>query len=242
MTETRRRIPASDPTALYLRVSTEEQDLAGWERELRAYAASRNWSVVETYAEKASGTGRAVRPEYDRLLRDAKSAARPWRHLLVWALDRFSRAETFTKATQAILDLEAMGVRFHSFKEPTLDTPDDGRPNLGRDVLLALLPVIASFESKRRSERVRVAMKEIKEGRRRTRSGRPPGRPRRVTPELAAKVLELRARGLPWNVVAQHAGLPAGTCRKIRPPGLPTATGGVEKGPAGFGTPSVPDS
>lgn len=99
LTETRRGIPASDSTALYLRVSTEEQDLAGQERELRAYAASRNWSVVETYAEKASGTGRAVRPEYDRLLRDAKSAARPWRHLLVWALDRFSRAETFTKAT-----------------------------------------------------------------------------------------------------------------------------------------------
>lgn len=50
-----------------------------------------------------------------------------------------------------------------------------------------------------------------------------------MTPELTAKVLELRARGLPWNVVAQHAGLPAGTCRKVRS-APQTVTGSVEKG------------
>ena len=89
---------------------------------------------------------------------------------------------------------------------------------MGRDLLRAILPVIASFESRRKSERVRVAMREIKEGRRRTRSGRPPGRPRRVTPEIAARVRELRGRGLPWKVVAQHVGLPSGTCRKVGSP------------------------
>ena len=208
---------APENAAIYARVSSEEQDLAGQERELRAEAERRGWGVTSVYREKVSGTGKAERTEYDRLLKEAAAPTRPWSHLVVWALDRFSREATFTKATQAVLDLESRGIRFHSLKEPTLDTPEDGKPNLGRDVLLALLPVIAAFESKRRSERVRVAMKEIKEGRRRTRSGRPPGRPRRVTPELAAKVLELRARGLPWSVVAQHAGLPAGTCRKVRP-------------------------
>ncbi len=222
---------------LYLRVSSEEQDLAGQERELRTECGRRDWEIAAVYSEKVSGTGRIERKEYDRLLADAKAPERSWSHLLVWALDRFSREATFTRATQAVLDLEKLGVAFHSLKEPTLDTPVDGQPNLGRDVLLALLPVIASFESKRRSERVRVAMKEIKEGRRRTRSGRPPGRPRRMTQELAAKVLALRARGLPWNIVAQHAGLPAGTCRKVRPPPS-TVTGAVEKGPAQFGTSS----
>lgn len=207
----------SDGAAVYARVSTEDQDLAGQERELRTEADRRGWRVVATYAEKVSGTGRVERREYDRLMVGAKNPDRGWNHLLVWALDRFSREATFTQATQAVLDLEKMGVSFHSLKEPNLDSPEDGKPNLGRDVLLALLPVIASFESKRRSERVRVAMREIKEGRRRTRSGRPPGRPRRVTPELAAKVLGLRARGLPWKMVAQHAGLPAGTCRKVKP-------------------------
>jgi DNA invertase Pin-like site-specific DNA recombinase len=223
--------------ALYVRVSSEDQDLAGQERDLRTECARRDWQIKAVYSEKASATGRIERKEYDRMLADANAPERSWSHVLCWALDRFSREATFTRATQAVLDLETLGISFHSLKEPTLDTPEDGKPNLGRDVLLALLPVIASFESKRRSERVRVAMKEIKEGRRRTRSGRPPGRPRRMTEELAAKVLALRARGLPWNVVAQHAGLPAGTCRKVRPPPS-TVTGDVEKGPAEFRTPS----
>jgi DNA invertase Pin-like site-specific DNA recombinase len=223
--------------ALYLRVSTEDQDLAGQERELRTEANRRGWQVVAVYAEKVSGRGKVERREYDRLLADANLRERRWEHLLVWALDRFSREETFTRATQAVLDLEMLEIGFHSLKEPTLDTPEDGVPNLGRDVLLALLPVIASFESKRRSERVRVAMREIKEGRRRTRSGRPPGRPRRVTPEVASRVRELRSRGLRWKVIAQYVGLPAGTCRKVRA-SLSRQTGDVGNVAGEFGAPS----
>jgi DNA invertase Pin-like site-specific DNA recombinase len=205
----------SEGAAIYARVSTEDQDLVGQERDLLQEAERRGWPVVETYREKVSGTGKVERVEYERLLSDAAAPNRRWSHLLVWALDRFSREATFTRATQAVLDLERLGVGFHSLKEPTLDTPEDGKPNLGRDVLLALLPVIASFESKRRSERVRVALREIREGRRRTKSGRPPGRPRRVTPELLERIRQLReGRGLPWFQVAQALHVPAGSCRK----------------------------
>ncbi len=207
-------VSGSIAVALYLRVSTEDQQILGQERELREDATRRGWVVVATYSEKVSGTGKIERREYDRLMLDARKPDRPWDHLLVWALDRFSRESTFTRATQAVLDLEKAGVHFHSLKEPTLDSPPDGAPNLGRDVLLALLPVIASFESKRRSERVRVAMADIKEGRRRTRSGRPPGRPRRVTEELAAKAEALRNEGLSWAAIAQRVALPKETCRR----------------------------
>lgn len=205
----------SDGVAIYARLSTEDQDLAGQERDLRREAERRGWTVIETYREKVSGTGKVERAEYDRLLRDAAVPNRRWGHPIVWALDRFSREATFTRATQAVLDLEKLAVAFHSLKEPTLDTPEDGKPNLGRDVLLALLPVIASFESKRRSERVRLAMQEIREGRRRTRSGRPPGRPRRVTPDLLERIRTLREeQHLPWSRVAVTLHVPAGSCRK----------------------------
>lgn len=201
-------------TSIYCRVSSSDQDLTGQIRELEAEATSRGLSIAERFVEKVSGTGRVERRQYERLLIRSRDLERPWLHLFVWSLDRFSREATFTRATQTILDLESHGVLFHSLKEPTLDTPEDGKPNLGRDVLLALLPVIASFESKRRSERVRLAMLEIKEGRRRTRSGRPPGRPRRVTEEHAAKAESLRMEGLPWALVAQRVGLPKETCRR----------------------------
>jgi len=198
--------------AVYARVSTEEQDLGGQTRDLMEAAERRGLRVVKVYSDKVSARGAATREGYDRLLADARTAA--FDELLVWSLDRFSREETFTRATQAILDLEKFGVRFHSLKEPALDSPPDGVPNLGRDVLLALLPVIAAFESRRRSERVRVAMREIKEGRRATRSGRPPGRQRKVTPEQVSKAAALRKSGLPWAEIAQRVGLKVETARR----------------------------
>lgn len=200
--------------AIYCRVSTVRQDLDGQVREIEHEAARRGLAITERYLEKVSATGRVDREEYDRLLREAAEPARPWDHLLVWSLDRFSREERFTRAVEAIWDLEKLGVRFHSVREPLLDTPDDGQPNLAREILLALLPVLAAWESRRRSERVRVAMKEILGGRRPTKSGRPVGRPRRVTPELTAKAEVLRRKGYSWAQVARHVGLPAGTCRR----------------------------
>ena len=82
-----------------------------------------------------------------------------------------------------------------------------------RDLLRAILPVIATFESRRRAERVSVAMRELKEERRQTRSGRPWHRPIRVTPEKLEALLKLRSQGKPWATVAQAVGLPANTCK-----------------------------
>lgn len=200
--------------ALYLRVSTEDQDLAGQERELRVECARRGWGVVAVYGEKVTGTGKVERREYERLLGDARKPDRPWTHLLVWSLDRWSREERFSRAVAAIEDLEAAGVRFHSLHEPTLDSSEDGTANMGRDLLRAILPVIASFESRRKSERVRVAMREIKEGRRATRSGRPPGRPVRATPEKVREAARLHDDAVPWAEVAQRTGLKAETARR----------------------------
>jgi DNA invertase Pin-like site-specific DNA recombinase len=201
--------------ALYLRVSTEDQDLAGQERELRAECARNGWEVSAVYSEKVSGTGRVERKEHERLLAEAARPGRPWDHLLVWSLDRWSRDPSFVQAVGSIERLESAGVRFHSLREPMLDSSEDGTPNMGRDLLRAILPVIAAFESRRRSERVRVAMREIREGRRKTRSGRPPGRPVRVTPEKAEAILRWKAQGFSWRDVAQRVGLPRGTCANV---------------------------
>ncbi len=219
--------------ALYVRVSTTDQDLEGQERDLRTYAEGRGWEVVRAYREKVSARGLALRDQYEQVLKDTQTPDRGWGRLLVWSLDRWSREKTFTRTIAIIEGIEARGIRFHSFKEPTIDSGEDGTPNMARDLLRAILPVIAAFESDRKAERVRVAMREIKEGRRRTRSGRPPGRPVRVTPEKAKAILRLREQGLPWKTIAGRVGLPAGTCAsvgwKARHGALTTSR--VEKGP-----------
>jgi DNA invertase Pin-like site-specific DNA recombinase len=229
--------------ALYLRVSTEDQDLAGQERELRAECTRRGWEVGAVYSEKVSGTGKVERKEYERLLMDSRRPDRPWSHLVVWSLDRFSREERFTKAIDAILDLEKGGVTFHSLKEPYLDTPAAaGGAFDARGLLLSVTSLVAGFESRRRSERVRVAMRELKEGRRQTRSGRPPGRPIRVTPEKRAAILRWKATGLSWREVAQKVGLPRGTCANVASkarrtpvpnPAVPKGSGGPSATPGG---------
>lgn len=232
----------SEGAVLYLRVSTEDQDLDGQEAELRAYAATRGWIVVGTYREKISASGRVERQQFEQLLSDASDPERGWRRVLVWALDRWSRDPSFVNAIGSIEGLERLGVLFHSFKEPGLDSTVDGELRLARDLLRGILPTIASFEARRRSERTRVAMDEIRSGRRRTRSGRPPGRPRRVTPELAQAIVQARGQLVTvkgklvpqmWKDIAVRLRIPAGTCKKVYAT-LRSKSPSVEKGPGGF--------
>ena len=204
----------NERVALYLRVSTPEQNLDGQERDLKDYAAGNGWTIAGIYREKVSGTGRVERTEYERLLRDSKDPNRSWSHVLVWSLDRWSRAERFTEALESIWDLEKLGVYFHSYLEHVLDTPSDGKPDLGRDILRTLLPIIASFESKRLSERVRTAMREIVRGSRATRSGRPVGRPTKVTLDKLRQIGQLRSDNSGWASVAVATGLRKETCRR----------------------------
>ena len=202
----------SERWAIYVRVSSEEQDLAGQERDLEAYVASKGGTVVRRYQEKVPARGLVPREQFEQIRKDAQDPGRGWDHLLVWSLDRWSREERFTRAIATVEELEARGIKFHSLKEPMIDSSEDGSSTMGRDLLRAILPVIATFESRRKAERVRLAMREIREGRRRTRSGRPSGRPIRVTPEKAQAILQFRAQGLPWKAIAGRVGLPAGTC------------------------------
>jgi DNA invertase Pin-like site-specific DNA recombinase len=219
-TRTPHVLTASDPnreTALYLRVSTETQELAGQERDLREECARRGWEVVAVYSEKVSGTGKVERRESERLLADARKPDRPWAHLLVWSLDRFSREERFTKAIDAILDLENLGITFHSLKEPYLDTPTGTAGAFDvRGLLLSVTSLVAGFESRCRSELVRVAMMEIKLGRRPTKSGRPPGRQPLLDAWTVAAVVAGRRQTppVPYRELAVRLRIPAGTARR----------------------------
>ena len=200
--------------AIYARVSTADQDLSGQERDLAEYVVRRGWAVGAVYREKVSARGTVEREQFDLLLADARSAARPWTRVLVWSLDRWSRDPSFVKAIGAVEQLEARGIRFHSLKEPVIDSSEDGSPSVARDVLRALLPIVAAFESRRRSDRVRVAMREIRDGRRKTRSGRPPGRPVRATPERVAEAAALRAKGMGWPEIARRTALKTATAQR----------------------------
>lgn len=200
--------------ALYVRVSTSQQDVEGQERALREDAERRDWEVVEVYREKLTATGRTTRSEYERALVDMNLPSRPWRTLCAWSLDRWSREERVTKALDQLFYAEKEhGVRFHFIEDAVLDTPLDGVESMQRELLVHIFAIVAKWEARRISERTKLAMAEIRSGRRKTKSGKPPHRPRRIGQEKLEEIRRLKEdEKLTWRIISQKVHLPQATC------------------------------
>lgn len=212
--EVRGGAPPARHVALYVRVSTEDQDLHGQERELREFCTLKGWEVVDVYQEKRSAWSGEERPEFERMLREAASGSGKWDMLVVWAWDRFSRDPRPDVGTGALYDLEGMGKEVTFLRDTSLSTNTHGdiEREINRRILLGVNSGTSWGESARRSYRVSVASREIREGRRHTRSGRPWGRPRRVTREKLDQLIKLRQEGLRWKAISLRVQLPEGTC------------------------------
>ena len=78
--------------ALYLRVSTTDQDTERQERELRQVAAARGWKVVEVYTDHgvSGAKGRDKRPAINRLHKDA--TRHRFDFVMAWSVDRLGRS------------------------------------------------------------------------------------------------------------------------------------------------------
>ncbi len=211
--------------ALYARVSTEEQSVVTQLDSLERHAAALAFTIPpgETYADQGVSGRLNSRPEFDRLREAIRSRAIDG--VLVTKLDRLGRSAR--AVLQFFEEAEAAGVRI-VVTDQAIDT---GSP-AGR-MVRTVLAAFAEFEGDLIRERTQVAMDAIRSGARKTRSGRPVGRPRRVTPEIVSRITELRAAGFKWAEVAQRVGLPAETCRRsswVRRP----APSAVENSPAGI--------
>ena len=142
--------------ALYLRVSTADQNLETQLLDLRAMAAQRGLTIVGEYSDRISGA-KAKRPGLDQLLSDARRGR--FDVLLVAAFDRIARS---TRHFLEVLDeLNHLGIEFISFRENV----DTGGP-LGR-AMIVIIGAIAELERNLIRERVRAGMRRARfEGRR----------------------------------------------------------------------------
>ncbi len=153
--------------ALYLRVSSNEQNTENQLSQLEDFAKTRGWERAEVYKENESAWKSGHQKELARLLDDIRKGRRKYDILLVWALDRLSR-----EGAAAILNLvntfKTYGVRVISYQEPWTEAPGE----IG-EVLYAIAGWVAKMESGRRSERTRAGLaRAVREGKK---LGRPPG-------------------------------------------------------------------
>src|SRR4051812_8918239 len=107
----------SKRVALYLRVSTEDQNLDGQEHELRELAGGRGWNVVAVYQEKISGAAGVKRPQLEQLKEDA---GRKFNAVLVWSISRLGRSSL--EVLSLVQDLADRNVGIASLREPAIDT------------------------------------------------------------------------------------------------------------------------
>jgi DNA invertase Pin-like site-specific DNA recombinase len=183
--------------ALYLRVSTLDQNPEAQALDLRQLAQQRNLEIVHEYTDHGFSGARTRRPALDELMGDARRGR--FDVVLVWACDRLARS---TRHFLEVLDeLNWLNIEFFSFRE-NLDTGGA----LGRAVVI-IISAIAELERNLIIERVRAGMRRAKL------EGRHIGR-RRI--EVDADALKHdRARGQSLHQIARAYGVSRATVRRV---------------------------
>ncbi len=149
-------------TALYIRVSTAEQDTTNQLLTLEDYAKRRGFEVYRIYSEAETAWKNGHQAELAKLLDDAQRGK--FQVVLVWALDRLSREGAL--AILSLVDrLKRHGVRVISVQEPWTEAPGELA-----DILYAITGWVARMESQRRSERTKAGLERAR------RNGKPIGK------------------------------------------------------------------
>jgi DNA invertase Pin-like site-specific DNA recombinase len=188
--------------AIYLRVSTTDQNTDNEEHELRQVAERAGWEVVKVYRDLgiSSAKGRDKRPQFDALCHDATK--RQFDIVLAWSVDRLGRSLQDLVGFQGEIHSLKIDLRLH---QQGIDTTTPA----GK-ALFNMMGVFAEFERSMFQERVRAGLERARrEGKR---LGRPP-----IASTLRERIQEaLRAPGRPGvRKIAIQFGVNVSTVQRI---------------------------
>ncbi len=149
--------------ALWLRVSTQEQETANQGAALSKLAAARDLEIARTFTVTESAYKGEHRAQLQELIKGAQQGQ--YQVVFIWALDRLSR-EGPLATLEAVDRLLRAGCTVVSLQEPWLEASGELR-----DLLISLVAWIARWESARRSERTKAGLARA------VAEGKPLGRP-----------------------------------------------------------------
>jgi site-specific DNA recombinase len=148
-------------TAIYVRVSTEEQAREGYsiraqEEKLRAYSMLKDWNIYSVYADEGiSGKDIEARPAIKQLIADVTSGK--IKNVLVYKIDRL------TRSTKNLIELVELFNTHHCAFNSLQESIDTGSAT-GR-MFLKIVGIFAEFERENLAERVRLGIeRKAKEG------------------------------------------------------------------------------
>ena len=143
------------PAALYARVSSDRQDVdlsvAAQLRALREHAERNGYVVVREYVDEAESGRGDDRPEFNRMIGEAKSPQEAFREILVWKFSRFTRKREHAVVYKSML--RRRGVRVVSITEQADDTPTG-------KLVEGIIESVDEFFSENLAQEVRRGMRE----------------------------------------------------------------------------------
>lgn len=183
-------------TALYIRVSSTDQNPEMQLRELEPFIAARGWTVHKVYQDTLTGTS-SERSALKSLLEDARK--RRFDIVVCWKIDRFFRSLRDLVVT--LQELNDLGVSFVSYNDPSIDMSiPSGR------LMIHIIGAFAEFEASLIKLRVRAGIANARA------KGKHLGRPRQIDRE---RVLSLRQQGLSLSAIAAEVGATKAGVSKI---------------------------
>ena len=134
--------------ALYVRVSTGEQNSEPQERALREYVQRRGWKVQKIYRDHGISGASSKRPALNELLKECHRGSVDV--LVVWKFDRFARS--LNALISGLETCRALGIDFVSVTEAV----DTSLP--AGELVFQMIGAVAQFERSLIGERVRAGL------------------------------------------------------------------------------------
>ena len=182
--------------AIYGRVSTTGQSVENQVRELKRYCKAREYNVYNVYLDSGISGSKESRPEFDRMMSDAKKCK--FNCLLVWKLDRLSRS---LKHLLTTLDtLSSLNISFICYSDNIDTTTASGR------LMFQMVGAFAEFERELIRERVNLGLKRARA------KGKQLGRPTLKVNKY--KVLNLRNNGKSIRDISKELHISIGSVHK----------------------------
>ena len=179
-------------TAIYARVSTEDQTTDNQVFELEKVARRMGWEIGEVYTDTISGA-KSKRPELDRLMQ--KVIRKEVDIIMVWSVDRLGRS--LQHLTTLLSDIHSKGVDLYLHQQGIDTTTPSGK------MMFQMCGVFAEFERSMVQERVKAGLERARANGKRL--GRPP-----VPPIQIEKMRKLRAEGMTLTAIAKKTGVSVG--------------------------------
>lgn len=188
--------------AIYVRVSSKQQDHRSQLPDLERWAAAQDIPVV-WYRDKF--TGKTMdRPEWKKLY-DAIRVAKV-SQVVVWRIDRLGRT---ARELSALFDeFLQRKVNFVSLKDGVDLTTPAGR------LLANVLASVAQFENEVRSERIR-AGQHVARSKGKRWGGSKAGKAKKVTPTVAKVIRQMKEQGEPITAIAKAVKLSRPTIYEV---------------------------